>query len=182
MTNHDLRDVKEKFRGASVPHETLYASPSSEIDASVDAPVDASSDENITASENITTSVEQTLQLGEQLMGFAAGVVDLARTEISLAVRTLPNLLMIWVIMMPIMLLTWGAFTVLVAWIVYDASQHTGLGLLVFFLQQVLLLVACRWLYLRYSVRMTLPYTRAHIVDFVRGMQNGPDGRSEAKK
>lgn len=170
MTNHDLR---KESRGASGPHETFSSEPSSSPPSSVDG---------ASIGETLTNNIEQTLQLGDQFIRFAAGIMDLARTEIALAVRTIPNLMMLWLLMMPIILLTWGAFSILMAWLAYAATYNVGLGLLIFFLQQVLLLLVCRWLYLRYSRRMTLPYTRAHIDNFVRGMQHGTDSRSEAEK
>lgn len=169
MTNHDLR---KESRGASGPHET-FSSQSSSSPSSVDgAP----------AEEALANNIEKTLHLGDQFIRFAVGLMDLARTEIALAVHTIPNLMMLWLLMMPIMLLTWGAFSVLMAWLAYAASNSVGLGLLIFFLQQVLLLLVCRWWYLRYAKRMTLPYTRAHIDNFVRGMQHGSDSRSDAEK
>jgi uncharacterized membrane protein YqjE len=129
-----------------------------------------------------TTDVEQTLQLGEQFAAFIGGVVDLARVEILLAIRTLPKLMMLWLLIMPIMLLTWCAFSALMAWSVFAASGQVGLGILVFFLQQVLLLLICRWLFVRYRTRMTLPYTRAQIDNFVRSTQDGFNSRSKEKK
>jgi len=169
LTNHDLR---KESRGASGPHET-FSSQSSSSSSSVDgAP----------AEETLANNIERTIRLGDQFIRFAVGLMDLARTEIALAVHTIPNLMMLWLLMMPIMLLTWGAFSVLMAWLAYAASDSVGLGLLIFFLQQVLLFLVCRWWYLRYAKRMTLPYTRAHIDNFVRGMQHGSDSRSEAEK
>jgi hypothetical protein len=128
------------------------------------------------------TDVEQTLQLGEQLVGFIGGVVDLARVEALLAIRTLPKLIMLWLLIMPIMLLTWCAFSALMAWSVFAASGQVGLGMLTFFLQQVLLLLICRWLFIKYRTRMTLPYTRAQIDNFVRSTQDGLNSRVKTKE
>ncbi len=124
----------------------------------------------------------QTVQLGEQLIGFAGGVIDLARTEALLAVHTLPKVMMLWLIMMPIILLTWCSFSALVAWSVVALSEQLGLGMLTFFLLQVLLLFVCRWLFVKYRARMTFPYTRAHIDNFVRSTKNEFSRRSETKE
>lgn len=131
---------------------------------------------------NLATDVEQTLQLGEQFVGFIGGVVDLARVEALLAIRTLPKLIMLWLLIMPIMLLTWCAFSALMAWSVFAASGQVGLGMLMFFLQQVLLLLICRWLFVKYRTRMTLPYTRVQIDNFVRSIQDGFNNKGEAKE
>jgi len=128
------------------------------------------------------TDIEQTLQLGEQFVGTFGGIVDLARAEALLAVRTLPKLLMLWLLIMPIILLTWCAFSALLAWFVFAASEEVGLGMLTFFLQQVVLLLICRWLYVKYRTRMTLPYTRAQIINFVRSTQDGFKGGNQTKE
>jgi uncharacterized membrane protein YqjE len=128
------------------------------------------------------TDIEQTLQLGEQFVGAIGGIADLARVEALLAFRTLPRLLMLWLLIMPIMLLTWCAFSVLMAWSVVATSGVMGWGLLTFFLQQVVLLLACRWLYVKYRTRMTLPYTRAQIDNFVRSTRDGFKGKSQIKE
>jgi uncharacterized membrane protein YqjE len=131
---------------------------------------------------NGEADVAQTVQLGEQLIGFAGGVIDLARTEALLAVHTLPKVMMLWLIMMPIILLTWCSFSALVAWSVVALSEQLGLGMLTFFLLQVLLLFVCRWLFVKYRARMTFPYTRAHIDNFVRSTKNEFSRRSETKE
>lgn len=168
MNNHDL---KENPPGVVEPQEDLSAASPTNSDPN-----------NASAGSDWTLSVEQTLQLGDQFVGFAAGIMDLARVEILLAVRTLPNLMMLWLLMMPIMLLTWGAFSVLMAWAIIETSQQIGLGLLVFFLQQALLLLVCRWFFVRYRTRMTLPYTRAHIDNFIRGMHHGSNSRGKPEE
>jgi hypothetical protein len=106
----------------------------------------------------------------------------LARVEALLAVRTLPKLMMLWILIMPIILLTWCAFSALLAWSVFAASEEVGLGMLTFFLQQVVLLLACRWLYVKYRTRMILPYTRAQIDNFLRSTQDGFKGGNQKKE
>ncbi len=131
---------------------------------------------------NWQQDVEQTIQLGQHFVGVLVGIVDLARVEVELAIRTFPKVLMLWLIMMPIILLTWCAFSALVAWGVYAASEEIGAGILAFFLLQVFLLLTCRWLYVNYRKYMTLPYTRAHIDSFIRRAQNEFNDRSKTKK
>ncbi|MGV8834603.1 hypothetical protein [Cellvibrio sp.] len=134
------------------------------------------------SSASWASDVAQTLQLGEELVGFIGGVVDLARVEALLAIRTFPKLIMLWLLMMPVMLLTWCAFSTLMAWSVFAASGQVGLGMLTFFLLQVLLLLVCRLLFVKYRTRMTLPCTRLQIDCFVRSMQDGINGRDKAKE
>lgn len=126
--------------------------------------------------------VAQTLKLGEQLMDFAGGVMDLAHAEALLAVSSLPKLLMLWLIMMPIILLTWCSFSVLIAWGAVALSGELGAGVLTFFLLQVLLLLTCRLLFVKYRRRMTFPHTRAQIDSFIQGAKNELKCRSETKE
>lgn len=126
--------------------------------------------------------LDQTIQLGQQFVSVIGGIIDLARVEAELAIRTFPKVLMLWLLMMPIILLTWCAFSALIAWAVYAASGEVGAGMLVFFVLQALLLLTCRWLYTRYRKTMTLPYTREHIDRLVRRAQHEFNGGSKAKK
>jgi len=128
------------------------------------------------------TDIEHTLQLGEQFMSTIGGIVGLARAEALLAVRTLPKLVMLGLLVIPIILLAWCAFSALLAWCVFAASQEVGLGMLAFFLQQIVLLLVCRWLYLKYRTRMSLPYTRAQVDNFVRSTRDGYKGKNQAKE
>lgn len=130
----------------------------------------------------VDQKLENTLQLGEQVVGFFTDMIELARMEAALAVRSFSRVLMLWFLMMPILLLTWCSFSGMMAWLAYSYTLHVGTGLFVFFFQQLLLLSICRWLYVRYRQRMTLPYTRAHINRFMRGFENGADSASRAKK
>lgn len=139
-------------------------------------------DQSSNPTKNWAADVEKTLRLGEQLVSFTGGIIGLARVEALLAVRTLPKLVMLWLLIMPVMLLAWCAFSALIGWFVFTASGQVGLGMLTFFLQQVLLLLICRWLFVRYRTRMTLPYTRAQINDFVRGIENEFNRRVKAKE
>lgn len=126
--------------------------------------------------------VEQTIQLGEQFVGVVGGIVDLARAETVLAIRTFPKMLMLWLLMIPIILLTWCAFSALMAWSVYAASDEVGLGMLTFFLQQVLVLLVCCWWYVKYRARMTLPYTRKQIDTFLGSTKHELGGRNKEKE
>jgi len=171
----NIHDQKENSPEAVKPHGNFYGDNLADEDAS-------EHDASPTTSASWAANVEQTLQLGEQLMGLVGGVVDLARVEALIAIRTLPKLMMLWLLIMPIMLLTWCALCALIAWSAFAASGQVGLGILTFFLQQVLLLLVCRWLFVRYRTRMTLPHTRAQIDELVRSVHYGFNSRSETKE
>lgn len=131
---------------------------------------------------NYQDDFKNVLALGERVLALFNDIVDLARMEALLAVKSLPRLLMLWFLMMPILLLTWCSFSAWIAWMLYAATQQPGVGFFTFFLQQLLLLFICRWLYGKYQLRMTLPYTREHIDRFIKGFDNGASGSGETKK
>lgn len=112
--------------------------------------------------------LEQTFQLGDQFISVIIGILGLARAEAELAVRTIPKLILVWVLMVPAILLTWCSFSVLAAWAITAASDEVGMGILMFFMLQLLLLLICRWLVVRYRKRMGLPYTRVQIDQIMR--------------
>lgn len=170
-----VHDHKEDSLGAARSQGNFYDDNVSGADASGDAAAP-------NKSATWTADIEQTLQLGEQFVGIIGGLVDLARAEALLAIRTLPKIMMLWLLIMPIMLLTWCAFSALMAWSVYAASDQVGLGMLTFFLLQVLLLLICHWLFVKYRTRMTMPYTRAQIDNFVRSTRHGFNHRGETKE
>jgi len=129
-----------------------------------------------------TDNLKDMLALGEKVVGLVNDIADLVRMETMLAIRSIPRLLMLWFLMMPIILLTWCSFSVWIAWMLYAVTQQPGVGFFAFFLQQLLLLFVCRRLYAKYQLRMTLPYTREHIDKFLRGFNDGSPGSGEAKK
>lgn len=126
--------------------------------------------------------LENSLQLGEHMLACLTGLIDLARTELQLAIQSIPKLMMMWLLMMPILLLTWCSFSILVAWLIYDMSGHVGFGLFIFFLLQLLLLLVCHLFYKKYCARMALPTTREHINTFMRTLNYGSSNAGEVKK
>ena len=143
---------------------------------------DVRGDSSSTTPPSGNKDVKDMLALGEQIIGLVNDIAELVRMESMLAIRSIPRLLMLWFLMMPILLLTWCSFSVWIAWMLYAATQQPGVGFFAFFLQQLLLLFICRWLYTKYQLRMTLPYTREHIDKFIRGFNDGSPGSGETKK
>ncbi len=149
---------------------------------SIDQGAETPQGEAVNTTPHWEADIKQTLQLGEQLVGYAAGVIDLARAEALLALQSAPRLLMLWLLMMPIMLLAWLGFSVLLAWTAFALSHELGLAIATFFLLQVALLLVCRGIYARYQRNITFPYTREQINHLMRSAQNGFSSRSEAKE
>ncbi|WP_323815565.1 hypothetical protein [Cellvibrio sp. NN19] len=130
----------------------------------------------------VEADVEKTMQLGAHIVGVLGGVIDLARMEALLAMRTLPKLIMLCLLIMPVMLLAWCAFSVFLSWMVFSASSQAGLGFLTFLLLQILLLLICIWGFYRFKARMNFPYTRAQVEQFTRSIKDEFNAVDKTKK
>lgn len=128
------------------------------------------------------SDLERTLLFGEQFLGFIRDITDLARMEALLAVKSFPKLMMLWLLMMPVILLTWCSFSVMIAWAVYSVFNSPGFGVVTFFVMQLLLLIVCRWRYVIYRERLKLPYTRRHLGKFIRGFSDEPANKAHTEK
>jgi len=143
----------------------------------------AAANEPITSQKaGLSDDIQQTVKLGEEFVTFLGGIIDLARMEALLAVRTFPKVLMLWLLMMPVILLTWVSFSVFAGWGVYALSGELGWGIFTVFFQQLLLLLVCRWLFIKYRERMTLPNTRVQVDNFVRSVKHGFSHQSKTEK
>lgn len=151
-------------------------------EASLGAQMPQEESSNQDAQPQWVDDLEQTLLLGKQFSRFSVDLMGLAGAEMLLAIKSLPKLIMLWLLMMPIILLSWCAFSGLIAWLVFTMSAHAGLSLVAVFLLQILLLASCRWLFVQYRQRMTLPYTRDQIVSFMRSINNEFSERNSAEK
>lgn len=97
----------------------------------------------------------------------------LAWLELRLAIADSKRLLLVGLAMVPVIVLAWLGFSVLLAWLAYQQSLSVTLGLGAFLaLQLVALMImfrACKV----YSRSLSLPATRSHIQAFVEGTQRG---------
>lgn len=182
MISHDQKDSSPETLGS---REHLYEqgvaqSIAQENTSASDTP--SAEDPIRKSNSSWEADAEKTMQLGEHVVGVLGGMVDLARMEAVLAVRTFPKLIMLWLIIMPVMLLTWCAFSVLLSWAVFATSGQTGLGLLTFLLLQILLLLVCWWCFIRFKARMSFPYTRAHVEQFARSIKDEFNAVDKTKK
>ena len=118
------------------------------------------------------SDVEKTVQLGEQFVGVLGGVVDLARMETLLAVRTVPKFIVLWLLIVPIVFLAWCAFSTLMSWAIFSVSEQIGLALLTFLLLQIVLLLICWWTFERFKKHMSFQYTRSHIASIMQGVKD----------
>lgn len=113
------------------------------------------------------------LQWLQQAAQAGGTLSQLALLELRLAFADSKRLLLLGLAMVPVIVLVWVGFTVLLAWLAYQQSHSVTLGLCVFLAQQLLALMimvrACKV----YSRSLSLPATRSHIQAFVEGSRRG---------
>lgn len=107
--------------------------------------------------------LEETLALGQQALAFLAQLADLLRLEAMLAVQSLPRMAALWLLTLPLALLTWVSFAVLVSWGVYTAVQWPLAGFATFFGLNLLALVVAHLGMRKHIKRMSFRETRQQL-------------------
>lgn len=87
----------------------------------------------------------------------------LAIAEIGLAAGDMGRCVVLALLALPIMLLAWIGFCVLVSWYAYSLSGYPGAGFAAFFLLQVATLLMIKWLLSKYRRSFGLPETRKQL-------------------
>jgi uncharacterized membrane protein YqjE len=119
------------------------------------------------ATDKEKSDLSASIEWLRSLSTMAGAIIRLAIAEISLAKEDLGRLIISSLLMIPLAVLTWIAFTLLAAWQVYALSASVGLGLLTFAAIQlfaVLLLLNRIKVYRR---SLTLPATRTQILSII---------------
>lgn len=119
------------------------------------------------ATDKEKSDLSASIEWLRSLSTMAGAIIRLAIAEISLAKEDLGRLIISSLLMIPLAVLTWIAFTLLAAWQVYALSASLGLGLLTFAAIQlfaVLLLLNRIKVYRR---SLTLPATRTQILSII---------------
>jgi len=123
------------------------------------------------ASATVKKEWADAVKIGEQLLGCLTGIAELARLETLLAVKSLPRAVALWLLILPLVLLTWLSFSLLLSWIAYDLLMDALWGFVVFFGLQCIALGSCYFVLQAYKHRMSLPHTRKHVASTIRSVQ-----------
>jgi len=99
----------------------------------------------------------------------SADIFELLLLEVRLAISDSKRLLLLALLFVPILMLTWISFSVLLAWQFYLFNMSVTQGLLAFSIIQFLGLVSIAMGWNHYKKSLTLPLTRQHIRRFVGG-------------
>lgn len=123
-------------------------------------------------SDNQHAKAEQSEQLNElqmwgswlqQSTAIGTDILQLLRLELRLAIADSGRLLIVALLFIPVLMLTWISFTLLLAWLVYLFNASVTQSLLVFFVSQALGLIALALSWKYYKKSFSLPLTRQHI-------------------
>jgi len=113
---------------------------------------------------------DELVLLAGWLQQIAASGGDIARLlvlELRLAVGDSGRLLLLAVLSLPLLLLAWTGFAVLVSWLVYQYDASVTMALLAFLLLQLSALAVIHVLIRQYRKSLSLPLTRHHIQSFL---------------
>jgi len=100
-------------------------------------------------------------------------VLKLALLELRLALGDGRRLVLLGLLMLPVVMLAWFSFSVLLAWLAYQYGQSVTFGLCAFLAAQLVALGAMWQLRLKYRKSLSLPATRRHLNAFVEGARHG---------
>ena len=132
-----------------------------------EAPLDPGTDKVKT---DLSTSIEWLRRLGVM----AAALIRLAIAEISLAKEDAGRLIVSSLLIIPMLVLTWVALSVLAAWIVLTQTASVSLALAAFAAIQLLAVVILLNRIKTYRRSLTLPATRVHILAILEEIRRNP--------
>lgn len=132
-----------------------------------EAPLDPGTDKVKT---DLSTSIEWLRSLGVM----AAALIRLAIAEISLAKEDAGRLIVSSLLIIPMLVLTWVALSVLAAWIVFTQTASVSLALAAFAAIQLLAAVILLNRIKTYRRSLTLPATRVHILAILEEIRRNP--------
>jgi len=112
----------------------------------------------------------------DQALDAGIDIAQLLQLEIRLAVGDLRRMLVLFLVALPMFLLTWISFVSLVAWLASEYFESVAAGLLTFLGIQIIVLIGLRFFWNRYKRSLRLPLTRQHLQAFLGGI------RDEAQK
>ena len=132
-----------------------------------EAPLDPGTDKVKT---DLSTSIEWLRSLGVM----AAALIRLAIAEITLAKEDAGRLIVSSLLIIPMLVLTWVALSVLAAWIVFTQTSSVSLALAAFAAIQLLAVVILLNRIKTYRRSLTLPATRVHILAILEEIRRNP--------
>ena len=107
----------------------------------------------------------------QQVEAIAADFMKLLQLELSLALGSAKRIMILALAILPLLLLTWIAFSCLIAWLVYQYSHSQGWGIFAFLMVQLLALYLIRLAWKHYQKDLSLPLTRQHMQNFYRSIK-----------
>ena len=132
-----------------------------------EAPLDPGTDKVKT---DLSTSIEWLRSLGVM----AAALIRLAIAEISLAKEDAGRLIVSSLLIIPMLVLTWVALSVLAAWIVFTQTASVSLALAAFAAIQLLAVVILLNRIKTYRRSLSLPATRVQILAILDEIRRNP--------
>ena len=113
-----------------------------------------------------TDHFKELVYFGKGVNQYIIALADLAKAELVFALQTLPKLVMVSIIILPVAMLVWLTFSALIYWLVLSLTTSVTSGLVVLFLLQTIVLMGCLSLRRVYLNRLKFSNTREQIASF----------------
>jgi len=108
----------------------------------------------------------------QQATTISTDIIQLVQLELRLAISDSRRLLVLALLFVPILILAWISFTVLLAWLVYLLNTSATQGLFAFFISQALALLGICLGWGHYKKSLSLPLTREHLQRLTAGQSH----------
>jgi len=108
----------------------------------------------------------------QQAGTISTDIFQLVQLELRLAISDSKRLLVLALLFVPILILSWISFTVLLAWLVYQVNSSATYGFLTFFICQISALIGIFWGWSHYKKSLSLPLTRKHLQRLTSGQSH----------
>ena len=154
-----------------------------EVGTEFGADPEGSAKDNVNATE---AELRAWMTLGTDALAMFEQLITLLRLELTLAIADGKRLILVGLAMIPLVLLAWIGFSVLVAWVVYAITASVAVGLSGFLLLQIgvlgILVLAAR----RFSRSLGFPASRRQLNAILQGAdarsRRRPSPRSAARR
>ncbi len=160
-TQTDTAQTGVSGEGAAIQHTQTYKAQSS---VKPEMTLDGKPDERAgDIPDEKPNEIDSVLALLKQAQAIGSGLGQLLARELQLALGDMRRLCGLFLLALPLVMLAWLGFAVLIAWVVGDYSQSVPIGLFTFVLLQLAGLLCIQQLWRRYVRSLTLPLTRQHL-------------------
>lgn len=153
--------------------------PTSTSETGAEVPNSAAAPGEASSKNDFWAELQKAQQLASSVSDWGSNMFGLAWLEFQLAAKSVPQMLGLGLALIPILKFTWLSFSVLLAWLAYDASGVVAVGLGTLLGLQILLLLVCLLQIKRLKKRSSFRETRQQWQLFVEELRTRPEATAD---